>query len=169
MQSHYPDSNKALDQKPPAFVVWCNERRWAPFLSHLPSWNSRWAGLTFSRSLEGHSTTHEKWASPGYLWPVRCILVSWALKQVRERTIHTSIKHSFHLKTSDIKLLAGGSLLSPEASLFYKLHYNGTVKRFNDLNSTLDLSQMFSLCTKYQTYRLLTQTWEILSEIFEGC
>jgi len=107
---------------------------------------------------------HHAWDLPGCLWPVRCILLSWALKEVRERTAHVSIKHSIHLKTSNIKLLTEVSLLSPEDSLFYKLHYYSAIKRFNDLSSTLDLSQMLPLSTKYQTYSLRTQTWEILSE-----
>lgn len=166
MHSGYPDSNKSLDQKPPVFILQCNKRRQAlsSVICHhanldeeiLNSWRSLWA----------HSTTHGNWDLPACLWPPRYILLSSALKQVRERTAHTSIEHSFHLKTSNIKLLTGVSLLSPEASLFYKLHYYGAIKRFNDLNSALDLRQMLSLSTKYQTYRLQTQTWEILSEIF---
>lgn len=101
----------------------------------------------------------------GPLWPLRCTLVSWAFKQRGERAAHASIKHSLHLKMSNIKLPTGVSPLSPEASLFYKLHYYGAIKRFNDLNSTLELSQMLSL-SKYQFYRLPTQTWEILFSIF---
>lgn len=131
-----------------------------PRLSAIVSLQLIWLDLPEVTSCSWHRSE-----AVGLTWLPRASKIHFGV-HAGARTTRTATKDSFHWKVCNINLLTGLSLLSPAASSFRKLHYCGTVKRFNDLNSAPDLSQVLSLPTEYQTHRLLTQTQEILSEIF---